>query len=456
MARRPNRRLFGIGELGRRLIAAFIGVVVAALAAEILFAAASVGQDVSQFTSRAMHIVTTGAAASAEAAYGYADADRWQPSRLTPVLMLVHAADAAVQVRSRSGTLLASSPAYAGYPAAQQQSAPIVAGGRTVGTVTVRFGHQGLAAQAAEFNAQRWRIRLYSFVLAVLLALIVSTVLSRQITAPLERVLIAMRARGAGDRGARIERVRGVGVIRELSEGFNTSMDALDQRDRTQRNLVADAAHQLRTPVAILQAGHEAMLDGILEPTPANLGSLRDEVLRLGGLLEDLQALAAAESAALQLDLQPHDLADIARGLTTKLAATFEIAGLSLVSDLTEVTALCDAKAIDQVLENLLTNACKYTPSGGRVTVSTGPADRHLAQIVVADSGSGIPADDLPHVTERFFRGKRAAEMAAGSGFGLTIVSELVAAQYGYLDIASEVGVGTTVTVTLPADRYSP
>ena len=126
--------------------------------------------------------------------------------------------------------------------------------------------------------------------------------MAKRITSPLERMLATMRARIAGDRAARVTDVRAVGVLRELLEDFNRAANAFDQQDQAQRNLVANVAHELRTPVAVLQAGHEAMLDGVTEPTPQNLSSLRDEVLRLTRVLEDLQTLAAAEAAAIQLN----------------------------------------------------------------------------------------------------------------------------------------------------------
>ena len=148
---------------------------------------------------------------------------------------------------------------------------------------------------------QRLRASLGAAGIVALIALAVSLLISRQITLPLERVLAAIRARGQGYRSMRIAQAKGTGVIAELSLAINESSDAIDQRDRLQKNLVANIAHELRTPVAVLQASHEAMLDGVTAPTDENLWSLRDEVLRLARMIDDLQRLAAAESAALQL-----------------------------------------------------------------------------------------------------------------------------------------------------------
>ena len=307
------------------------------------------------------------------------------------------------------------------------------------------------AASPGPSRRERWRARFIAAGIAALIALVVSLVMARTITGPLELLLEAARARGAGARSVRIKKVRGVGVVRELLESFNQSTNALDQQDRLQRNLVADVAHELRTPVAILQASHEAMLDGVTDPTPQNLGSLRDEVLRLARMVDDLQRLAAAEAAALQLTLAPHDLAVIAAEAAESLRGAYGAAEVDLVQRLPEVHVACDADRMREVISNLLTNALKFTPPGGSVRLETGSGEDGLARLRISDTGIGIPPDELPHVTERFFRGLRSSEMAAGSGIGLTIVAELVQAHGGELEIASEPGKGTQVTLAFPA-----
>lgn len=447
MADRTNRRILGIGELGRRLIAVFVGLALATVAIEVAIATATADSAISSFVARQQATLTTAAAAAAGMAYTHAGG--WRRDQLLPVIDLVDRSAAAVQVRDAAGRPVQSSPAFTRFPALPARSAPVIARGRRVGSATVRFGPDFLGATVAQFEAQRWRARLYATAVAVLLAILVSAVVAKRITAPLERMLAAMRARGAGDRDVRIQHIPEVGVLRELMNGFNAATDALDRQDQARRNLVADVAHELRTPVAVLRAGHEAMLDGITEPTAENLSSLRDEVLRLGRMIEDLQTLAAAEAAALQLRRVPHDLADIAADAAASMAELFEAAGMSLTTRLATATVLCDYDRMREVLINLLTNALKYTQAGGTVLLETGPADRTHAIIRVSDTGIGIAPEELPHVTERFFRGQRSAAMAGGSGIGLTILVELVRAHHGDLKITSKPGVGTQVTVTL-------
>jgi len=448
MDNQPNRRVLGIGDLGRRLVVAFVGVALAAVAAEVAIASTSADADVSKFVTEQESDLTSAVAAATEIAYsGHL---RWDSAQLMPVIDLVDRTNAAVQVRDPAGQVIRSSPGFARFPAEPQMSAPLIVRGNIVGSVAVKFGPAGLGAAAAQFDAERWRARLYAAAIAVLLALVVSVAMARRISAPLERVLAAMRARGAGDRRVRVKDVREVGVLGELLEGFNAATDALDRQDQAQRNLVADVAHELRTPVAVLQAGHEAMLDGITKPTPENLGSLRDEVLRLGRMIEGLQALAAAEAAALQLRLVPQDLAAVAGDAAARLSELFETAGIQLRNELIETSVICDYSRIREVVTNLLTNALKYTPAGGTVLLEAGPYDRKLARLRVSDTGIGIPPDELPHVTERFFRGQRSAEMAGGTGIGLTIVAELVRAHHGDMKITSQPGIGTQVIITIP------
>ncbi len=144
------------------------------------------------------------------------------------------------------------------------------------------------------------------------------------------------------------------------------------------------------------------------------------------------------------------DLAAIAGDAAASLKEPFEVAGVRLRSGLAEAFAPCDPDRIREIVMNLLTNALKYTPAGGSVLITTGPGSRKTAKLTVSDTGVGIPPDELPRVTERFFRGKQSAELAAGSGFGLTIVSELVRAHHGDLVISSRPGSGTQVTITIP------
>jgi two-component system sensor histidine kinase BaeS len=251
-----------------------------------------------------------------------------------------------------------------------------------------------------------------------------------------------------GDRSARAGDIRAPGELRELAVTFDNMADTLDREDKIRRDLVASVAHELRTPVAVLQAGHEALLDGVTEPTPDELGSLRDEVLRLARMVDDLQTMAAADAAVLQLARERRDLAEIAAAAADSLARRFEAAEVTLDRDLARAPVLADERWMHQVVTNLLGNALKFTPGGGTVTIRTGQQGGD-AVLEVADSGVGIPADELPRVFDRFWRGQAAAQ-TSGSGIGLAIAAELAQAHGGSLTAVSQPGTGTRLTLTLP------
>ncbi len=442
-----NGRLLGIGQLGRRLALVFVAVALAAIAINATISAESLGADINAIAAQQEGGLAQSVAVTAAAAYR---GNTWAHANLDSALDRAMRGDAGVQVRDRAGAVVGQSPRFFGFPAAHQRVVPITLGHDRIGELTVRFGASSPGAMVRQFEAAKWHTRLAAAGIAALIALVVSLIVARAITRPLEQLLEAVRSRGRGYRAAQIKPVRGIGVIRELLESFNQSAVALDKQDRLRRNLVADVAHELRTPVAVLQASLEAMLDGVTEFTPDAVASLRDEVLRLGKMVEDLQRLAAAESASLQLRLAPHDLAEIAAEAADSLGDAFRVADVWLERRLTEVYVMSDPVRMREVISNLLTNSLKFTPPGGAVRLAVGPDGSGMAAIGVNDTGIGITADELPHVTERFYRGIRSAEMAAGSGIGLTIVAELVAAHNGQLDITSEPGTGTRVTVTLP------
>jgi two-component system sensor histidine kinase BaeS len=186
----------------------------------------------------------------------------------------------------------------------------------------------------------------------------------------------------------------------------------------------------------------------VVEATPDQLTSLRDEVLRLARMVDDLQTLAAADAATLQLSLGRCDLAEVTAAATDSLAGRFEAAGLTVERQLAPAWVTADPRWLHQVVTNLLTNALKFTPADGRVTVRSG-TQGPSAVLRVTDTGAGIPADELPHIFERFWRGRQAAH-TSGSGIGLAVAAELARAHGGQLAASSEPGRGTEMTLTLP------
>ena len=431
--------------LGLRLALAFITVALAAVALLAGLTAAFAAADVSTLAGQQRAELAGAIASAAGAAW---EGNRtWSAADLSPVLDLAARTGAAVQIRDQAGQVIGSSPAFA-TAHGPQSSPPVAARGQRVGTAVVRFTGSGLSAADAVLQTALLRAIAGAAGLAALLALLTGLAVARRITRPVTRLIAATRAMAAGDHAARVGEIRAAGELRELAAAFDQMAGTVDRQEQIRRNLVADVAHELRTPIAILQAGHEALLDGVAEPTPAELGSLRDEVLRLARMVGDLQTLAAADAAALNLARRRCDLAGLAAAAADSLARRFEAAGLTLGRQLSAVTVNADPHWLHQVITNLLTNALKFTPAGGRVTISTGPSGAE-ARLRVTDTGPGIPAGDLPRIFDRFWRGRQAGQVS-GSGIGLAIAAELAHAHAGRLTASSEPGRGTQMTLTLP------
>jgi len=357
------------------------------------------------------------ASAFAVAAAGSWDTDQgWTSADLAPVIDLAAHSGVRLQVRDTAGHVVAATAGF-GSAAAPESRAPVLVKGTRVGTVLVGLTTSGLGAADNVLRAALRRAIAGTAGLAALLALVTGLAVARRITRPIARLITVTRAMARGDRSARAGEVSGPGELRELAAAFDQMADTLDREDKIRRDLVASVAHELRTPVAVLQAGHEALLDGITEPSPEELGSLRDEVLRLARMVDDLQTMAAAD--------------------------------VTLDRELGAAPAVADERWMHQVVTNLLGNALKFTPAGGRVTLRTGP-EGSGAVLTVDDTGIGIPADELPHIFERFWRGQAAAQ-TSGSGIGLAIAAELASAHGGTLTATSQPGKGTRLTLTLPS-----
>jgi two-component system, OmpR family, sensor histidine kinase BaeS len=434
--------------LGLRLALGFLSVALAAVALLAGLTAAFAAADVSALASQQRTDLTSAIAAAAAAAVS-SDGDSWSSADLSPVLDLATRTGAEAQIRDRDGQVVAASPHFAALAAAPERSAAVLVHGDRVGEVVVHFTNSGLASADRALQSDLLRAIFGAAGLAAVLALLTGLAIARRITRPVERIIAVTRAMGRGERSARVGAVAAPGELRELATAFDQMADTRDRQDRLRRDLVADVAHELRTPIAVLQAGHEALLDGIAEPTPDQLASLRDEVLRLARMVGDLQTMAAADAAALHLTRRPCDLADLAAAAADSLAGQFEAAGIALERRLTAVGINADPRWLHQVITNLLTNALKFTPAGGRVMIEAGPGGSQQAVLTITDNGTGIPAEELPRIFDRFWRGRQAAAVS-GSGIGLAVAAELARAHDGQLTARSEPGRGSELTLTLP------
>src|SRR5438552_10745573 len=322
--------------IGLRLALAFAAVALAAIALLAGLTAAFAAADVSSLASRQRADLTKAIAAAAGTAWDRHDS--WASADVEPVLDLAARVGADAQIRDQAGRPVAVSRGFAERASSPQGSAAVLVRGTPVGTAVVRFTGSGLAAANHTLQTALLRAIAGAAGLAAVLALLTGLAVAGRITRPVGKLIAATRAMGRGDRTARVGQVPAPGELRELATAFDQMADTLDRQEQLRRALVADVAHELRTPIAVLQAGHEALLDGVAEPTPGELASLRDEVLRLARMVGDLQTLAAAEAAALQLTLSPQDLAGIAANAADSLAGRFEAAGIALERRLAPVS----------------------------------------------------------------------------------------------------------------------
>jgi two-component system sensor histidine kinase BaeS len=444
--------------LSLRLALAFLAVALAAVALLAGLVAAFTASDVSQLAGQQRQDLARAVAVAAAAARHSAGqtGDGWGGADLGPVLDLAAQAGADAEIRDQSGNVVAASAGFAAHRNAPAASHAIVVGGQRVGTALVRFTSAGLSAADSTLQDGLWRAIAGAAGAAALLALFTGLAVARRITRPVGRLISATKAMAGGDRTARVGRVLAAGELGELAVAFDQMADTLGRQEQLRRDLVADVAHELRTPIAVLQAGHEALLDGVTEPTQAELGSLRDEVLRLATMVDDLQTLAAADAATLQLKLTPQDLAEVAGRAADSLAGRFQTAGIALDRALAPAPIRADPRWLHQVITNLLTNALKFTPPGGTVTIESGTIESgqtgqtgQTAVLRVSDTGVGIPADELPRIFDRFWRGRQAAGIS-GSGIGLAVAAELARAHGGDLSASSDPGHGARLTLTLP------
>ena len=284
----------------------------------------------------------------------------------------------------------------------------------------------------------------------------------RGVATPLADVMAAADSVAAGDLSARVKApTHGDDSFTRLAGSFNRMAEELERADQQRRNLTADVAHELRTPLHIIQGNLEGILDEVYEPTPEHIVTTLDETRLLARLVDDLRTLSLAEAGQLPLEWEPVDVAELLADVSTSFSGQAEAAGIDVRvevegadgdGDPSPMIVTADVGRLAQVLGNLMANGLRYTPPGGTITLRA-DAGNDTVRIIVTDTGEGIPPEDLPYVFDRFWRGDRSRSRAsgAGSGLGLAIARQLVQAHGGQIDIQSELGRGTTFTIDLPS-----
>ena len=452
-----------LGRLGRRIVLASVGgaLLAVALAGSIGGVALRIEFDRysrQQQDDRAAQIV-------ASAATAYERGGTWVGSELEPAKQLAMTAGATLAVFDATGAAVLVPmplPETPGSSMAElmrrmhgpapmtfgpERREPILVGGRTVGTAALAFPANDLPAER-EVRDTLARAQWSAAAIAALAALGFGLVVARRISRPVAALASATESLRRGERGARVRELP-ADELGDLGRSFNEMAEALEREDELRQKVVADVAHELRTPLTSIQAHLEALRDGVLPAEPATLATLHDEATRLGRLVADVEALARAEGAGFALERRPIDLANVVRDVAAEMADAYREKAVRLDLELLPAGAHADEDRVAQIARNLISNALKFTPTGGRVRVATRFQDG-LALVQVSDNGIGMTPEESSRAFDRFWRAPSSSGVP-GSGIGLAIARELAVAHGGNVSVESGPGSGSTFRVSLPA-----
>ncbi len=337
----------------------------------------------------------------------------------------------------------------------EKYSMPLLSSGREVGTVALapniaplEVPEPSVSILASALN----RSLLWTGLAAGVAGVLLVSLLSRRVLAPTRALGSTARLLGQGDLSQRVS-TQGRDEIADLGRTFNSMAEDLEKAEEQRRSLMADVAHELRTPLSNIQGYLEAVRDGLMQPDNATIDTIHQQVLHLTLLVEDLRLLALADAGALRLTIEPDSLEQALSKSIEAVRPRAEAKSVSLSLDVPTDLPLVhiDRTRIAQVVGNLLENAISHTPEGGHVSVTAEVTDAGTARVTVSDTGNGIPADDLPLVFERFYRvDPSRARATGGAGLGLTIAKQLVEAHGGIIYAESEPGQGSRFTFELP------
>lgn len=329
---------------------------------------------------------------------------------------------------------------------------PVVVSGQQVGTVRVwAFGTGAVLTDRDEqFRRGSFTALTIAALASIVIASLAGMVYASHLVRPIQRITATAQALRAGDREARTM-LDGDDEIAVLGRTFDEMAEAIEADRQLERRLTADVAHELRTPLQAIQATVEAMQDGVLPADEERLGVVRDETVRLARLADGILELTRLERGSLPFEREPLDAAGPVRSALDAHEALLESRDLTWSIDAEEgLTVIGDTDRLQQAVSNLLSNAARYTPAGGHVTLSV-RRDVDRAAIEVSDTGIGIREDDIPHVFSRFWRGDEArASSTGGIGIGLAVTREIVERHGGTIGVERRAAGGTRFTIRIP------
>ena len=327
---------------------------------------------------------------------------------------------------------------------------PLFDEGKKMGVLLLSEQGSVLDPAEEEFLASAKRSALLGGGIASGIALLLSAFLISQVLSPLRLLSRATERIAHGDLTQRVT-LKARDEFGQLGSSFNRMIDNLRRSETIRQTMTADIAHELRTPVTIIQGNLEAILDGVYQPTPETIAPIYEETLHLGRLIDDLRDLALAEAGELRLNKEPTDLVALVNQVTEMVSSSLEWGPkLHVKVDHSLPKVTLDPKRIRQVMANILSNALRHTPATGEIWVEILQEGGEV-ELRVTDSGPGIPPEDLPHLFERFYRGDQArSRSGGGSGLGLAIAKQWVEAHGGRIWAENSEQTGARFVVRLP------
>lgn len=333
----------------------------------------------------------------------------------------------------------------------EQKAYDIIKNNTKIGTVTLGFyGPFYYNEQDIQFLNVLNKILLGVAVLFLLIAAGLGYVMAKKISDPIKSVIDKTKQIEKGNYADRLTVDSNTNEISQLIHSVNTLADTLERQLLSKKRMARDYAHELRTPLAALQANLEAMIDGIWEPTTERLESCREEILRLTRMLADIDHIVKIENKSLLLEKTSFNLATVINQVILTFQPSIAAKNISLETELTACKVYFDQDKIIQVIVNLLSNAVKYTDDGGKIKIVLNKY-KNKAAFVISDTGVGIASEDLPYIFEHLYRvDKSRTRNTGGSGIGLSVVKALVDAHGGTITVKSELHKGSEFTVILP------
>jgi signal transduction histidine kinase len=330
---------------------------------------------------------------------------------------------------------------------------PLTRNNRLIGTAQVKyFGPFFLSESDFNFLNALNMILLSAAVASLLVSFVVGWLLARRIARPIARTAEIAKQISAGNYALRFSGITKTMELDNLITTVNHLSDSLSKQEGLRKQLTADVAHELRTPIAALGSNLETMIEGVWEPTPERLQSCYEEITRLGKLVADLESLERVEGGNLALAKTPADLMELVRIVCDNFAGDFANKDLKLRVEGEQSKITIDKDRISGVISNLISNTVKYTPEGGQIRVCVRDS-KHESILTVEDNGVGIPEDELPFIFERLYRADKSRNRnTGGAGIGLAIVKSVITAHGGKVEVQSKPGKGSRFVVTIPKD----